>query len=315
VQPPPSRPLERRLATATPLDLRRTLAPLRRGAGDRCMRITGDTVWRASRTPDGPVTMRLGTDPAHGGVRALAWGPGAGWALDGLAALVGAEDDDAPLGPLVQAGGRANAVVRDLHRRFPGLRIPRTRAVTEALVPTILEQKVTGMEAKRSYRELVGALGSPAPGPDVGLLVPPDPMVLAALPGWAWHRFGVERKRADTVRSTCASRRRMEEATSLPPDEARRRLRALPGLGPWTAAEVARVALGDADAVSIGDYHLPDQVAWALAGRPRADDSVMLELLEPYRGQRGRVVRLIEAAGIMAPRWGPRLEVRSFRRR
>jgi 3-methyladenine DNA glycosylase/8-oxoguanine DNA glycosylase len=125
----------------------------------------------------------------------------------------------------------------------------------------------------------------------------------------------VERRRADTIRRACQARRRMEEATSLPLPDARRRLRALPGLGPWTAAEVARVALGDPDAVSIGDYHLPNQVAWALAGRPRADDAVMLELLEPYRGQRGRVVRLIEAAGIMAPRWGPRLEVRSFRLR
>jgi 3-methyladenine DNA glycosylase/8-oxoguanine DNA glycosylase len=301
--------------TPVPLDLRRTLAPLRHGARDRCVRIESDTVWRASRTPEGPVTLRMRAAPAAGGIRALAWGPGALWALDGLPALIGAEDDDTPLARLVEAAhGPANRVVRDLQHRFRGLRLPQSRAVTEALVPAILEQKVTGLEAKRSSRELVEALGIPAPGPAPGLLVPPDPRVLAALPAWAWHRFGVERRRADTVRGACGARRRMEEATTLPLADARRRLRALPGLGPWTAAEVARVALGDPDAVSIGDYHLPNQVAWALAGRPRADDAVMLELLEPYRGQRGRVVRLIEAAGIMAPRWGPRVEVRSFRR-
>ncbi len=90
------------------------------------------------------------------------------------------------------------------------------------------------------------------------------------------------------------------------------RLTALPGVGPWTAAEVARVALGDTDAVSVGDYHLPHQVAWALAGEPRADDDRMLELLEPYRGHRARVVRLIEAAGILAPRHGPRRPLRAI---
>ena len=70
------------------------------------------------------------------------------------------------------------------------------------------------------------------------------------------------------------------------------------------------MALGDADAVSLGDYHLPHLVAWALAGKPRGSDELMLELLEPYRGHRGRVLRLLQLAGITAPRFGPRMPLR-----
>lgn len=262
-------------------------------------------VVRATRTPQGPATVHVAGD--GGRVRVRAWGPGAAWALDTAPALVGAGDDDAGFRP-------RHRLVRELSRRLPGLRIPRTTAVVEALVPTVLEQKVTGLEAKRSYRALVRALGERAPGPpgDRGLLLPPSPGALAATPSYAFHRFGVERRRAETIRRACASAPRLEEAVSLSPSEATRRLTALPGLGPWSAAEVALVALGDADAVPVGDYHLPHAVTWALAGEARGGDERMLELLEPYRGHRGRVVRLLVAGGIGAPRFGPRLPVRSI---
>ncbi len=97
-------------------------------------------------------------------------------------------------------------------------------------------------------------------------------------------------------------------------EDAYRLLLAIPGVGPWTAGEVGRAALGDPDAVSVGDYHLPSLVAWLLAGERRADDARMLELLEPYRGQRGRVIRLLEAAGTWPPRRGPRMPARSIDR-
>jgi 3-methyladenine DNA glycosylase/8-oxoguanine DNA glycosylase len=105
---------------------------------------------------------------------------------------------------------------------------------------------------------------------------------------------------------------RLEETRTLPLVDAYRRFRALPGVGAWTAAEVAFRALGDPDAVSLGDFHIPNMVAWALAGEPRGTDHRMLELLEPYRGQRGRVIRMLEAAGISAPRYGPRLAPRGI---
>jgi 3-methyladenine DNA glycosylase/8-oxoguanine DNA glycosylase len=224
-----------------------------------------------------------------------AWGPGAGWALDAFPALVGQEDDDSGFSP-------RDTVVADLCRRLRGLRMCRTSAVVEALVPSIIEQKVIGMEARMSYGRLVRALGEPAPGPNpLRLMVPPSPEVLARTPAHVFHRFGLERKRADTVRLAASYAHRIEEEPTV------ERLTALPGIGRWTASEVALVALGDPDSVSVGDYHLPNLVAYSLAGEARADDARMLELLEPYRGHRGRVIRLLEAGGRMAPRRGPRL--------
>jgi 3-methyladenine DNA glycosylase/8-oxoguanine DNA glycosylase len=297
--------LERTFRPAHQVSLALTLAPLRRGPGDPCLRMGPDGVWRASRTPDGPATVHV--TARAGEVRVRAWGPGAAWAVEAAPALVGADDDASGFEP-------SHPVLAGLARRMPGLRIPRSGAVTEALVPTVLEQKVTGIEAKRSYRALVRALGEPAPGPAgrTGLMVPPAPAVLASTPSYAFHIHGVERRRAETIRRVCAVAPRVEEVASMAPADAGRRLGALPGIGPWTVAEVALVALGDADAVSVNDYHLPHQVAWALAGQARADDDRMLELLEPYRGHRGRVIRLIVAAGIRAPRFGPRRRLRSI---
>jgi len=292
-----------------PLDLRLTLGPLRRGARDPCTRIEAARAWRATRTPDGPATTSLTVCAPHGEVRVESWGPGAAWAVEAAPALLGALDDPDRLVP-------RHRLVGELIRRFPGLRLGRAQVVTEVLVPTILEQKVIGKEARTSYRSLVLALGEPAPGPggELGLFVPPAPATLAATPSWQMHPWGVERKRADTIRAAAGAWRRLEDAVAMAPQDAMARLQAVRGVGPWSAAEVARVALGDPDAVSVGDFHLPHQICWALAGRARGDDAVMLELLEPYAGQRGRVQRLVEAAGITAPRFGPRLALRAVER-
>ena len=299
--------IARTLRPARPVDLALTLRAVRRGRVDPCMVIAGPgEVWRATRTPDGPVCTRV--TAAAGEVTVRAWGPGAEWAIDAFPALVGQEDDDSGFEP-------QDGVVGDLWRRFRGLRLCRTQAVVEALVPSVIEQKVIGKEARLSYARLVRALGEPAPGPNpLRLFVPPAPEVLARTSAYVFHRFGIERKRADTVRMAAAYAHRLEEVVGMPPADAHRRLTALTGVGPWTAAEVALVALGDADAVSVGDYHLPNLVAWTLAGEARADDARMLELLEPYRGHRGRVVRLLEAGGRAAPRFGPRLPLNPIAR-
>jgi 3-methyladenine DNA glycosylase/8-oxoguanine DNA glycosylase len=191
------------------------------------------------------------------------------------------------------------------------VRLTRALDVVRMLVAAILEQKVVGMEARRAWRRMTLDVSEPAPG-EAGLVLPPDPSVVAELPYFRFHPWGVERRRAEVVRAVCARAASLEALAELPFNEARRRLEALPGVGPWTAAEVMRLAFGDPDAVSVGDFHLPDVVAWALAGEPRADDDRMLELLEPYRGQRGRVQRLLEASHIAPPAWGPRMEARSI---
>jgi 3-methyladenine DNA glycosylase/8-oxoguanine DNA glycosylase len=279
-----------------PLDLAHTLAPLRRGRADPTMTLTGRSCWRATRTPDGPATAHLSLRGAE--VVVEAWGPGAVWALEHSPALVG-EDDR------WEGFTAHHRVVAELRRRAPGLRLGRSRAVAEALVPTILEQRVSGLAARRSYRELVRRLGEPAPGPP-GLMLPPRPDVLASTPTWTFHRADVERARGDTVRRAMAAADRLDAVVGLSPAAARRRLQAVAGVGPWTAAEVALVALGDPDAVSVGDLHLPHQISWALRGERRGDDDRMLELLEPYRGHRARVVRLVVGAGIRPPRRAPR---------
>jgi len=286
-----------------PVDLGLTVGVLRRGAYDPTMSFEDGALWRATRTPNGVATVALSARGDR--VTARAWGPGAGWALRSVPDLVGARDDPSTF-------VSHHAVLRDVYRRLRGLRLCRTNAVVEAMVPSIIEQKVTGREAFKSYWALVRRYGERAPGP-ADLKVPPAPRVLAELPYWAYHPLGIERRRADIVKRVCQRAARVEEAVSMPMADAYKRLQAIQGIGPWTAAEVARVALGDPDAVSVGDYHLKNVVAWVLAGEPRATDERMLELLEPYRGHRTRAIRLIEACP-GPPRYGPRVKLRDIAR-
>jgi len=290
--------IERSIRLRGPLDLGRTLWPLRHGLGDGTVRLQRDEAWLAARTPDGPATVRLRRTGTT--VEARAWGDGASRMLESVPGLIGEEDEPGRLVP-------HHPIVRDLQRRHPGLRIPRSGRVLHALVPSVFEQKITGTEAFRAYAALLRAHGEAAPGPE-GLLLPPRPETLASLPYHAFHPIGIERRRAEVVRRAAARADWLESSATA--EEATRRLMSLSGIGPWTAAEVVRSAFGDPDAVSVGDYHLPNVVAWALAGEPRADDARMLELLEPYRGQRGRVQRLLEVGRVMPPRYGPRVAPR-----
>ncbi|MGH3321524.1 MAG: DNA-3-methyladenine glycosylase family protein [Streptosporangiaceae bacterium] len=226
--------------------------------------------------------------------------------LESLPALLGADDD---------AGGFApcHALLRRTAARLPGLRIGRTGRVLEALVPAALEQKVTGTEARRAWRTLLRWYGDPAPGPaPERMRVVPAARTWAAIPTWDWHRAGVDGRRARTVVAAARAVGRLEETLTMAPEDARRRLRALPGVGEWTAAEVRQRAHGDTDAVSVGDYHLPGLVGMALAGRP-VDDDGMLDLLAPYAGQRHRATRLVELSGVRVPRRGPRMAPRDYR--
>jgi 3-methyladenine DNA glycosylase/8-oxoguanine DNA glycosylase len=188
--------------------------------------------------------------------------------------------------------------------------LPTTGRLFPRLLRAIFEQKVTGKEAYRAYAATVRHFREPAPGPVPSLLLPPEAADVAATPYWVFHPFGVEQRRADTVRRAAAAAARLERCADAA--EATARMTAIPGIGAWTAAEVVRTVYGDPDAVSVGDFHIPNTVAWALAGEPRGDDARMLELLAPFQGHRGRVCALLELAGIGAPRFGPRMPVRSF---
>jgi 3-methyladenine DNA glycosylase/8-oxoguanine DNA glycosylase len=288
-----------KIATRLPIDLVTTLAPLRHGGGDRTIHLEANHVGRALWTPEGPATIRL--RGAGLSIEAEAWGPGADWALAHAGDLCGASDS--------LEGFEPTGLVAELHRAHPGLRIPRARTVFACTWPTILEQKVTGLEAFRAVGGMMRAWGHEAPGP-LDLRLPPRPEDLARQPYYEYHPFGVERRRAEIIREAARRARRLETLCDLEPAAARGALTKLPGIGVWTAAEVARSAFGDPDAVSVGDYHLKNTVAYNLAGEPRADDARMLELLEPFAGHRGRVQRLLEVGGKSAPRYGPRMPVR-----
>ncbi|MGI8664256.1 MAG: DNA-3-methyladenine glycosylase family protein [Acidimicrobiales bacterium] len=286
-------------------DLASTLAPLRLGRYDPTTTIGLGGVWRASRTPDGPATVHLHVrSEQRCTVDASAWGPGAEWVLDNAPGWVGALDDTTDFTP------SGHPVLERAARERPGYRVLRTERVLEILVPTILSQKVTTLEATRSWSALVRRAAEPAPGP-AGLLLPPDPAWLARLPDHAFHLANVERRRASTIRAAARHAPRLEEGAGLGRDVLRARLGAIAGIGPWTIAEVMFVAIGDADALSVGDYHLPNTVSWALAREPRGNDARMLELLAPFFPHRGRAARLLEASG-RAPRFGPRLAPRTI---
>ncbi|WHM38431.1 DNA-3-methyladenine glycosylase 2 family protein [Streptomyces sp. BPTC-684] len=290
-----------------PLDLGLVMGPLRRGPADPTFRTTPDgSAWRASRTPDGPGTLRVALRDAR--AEAEAWGPGAEWLLGHLPALLGDADDPEEFAP-------RHRLVAESARRRPGLRLTRTGLVLESLIPTILEQKVTADEAYRAWRLLVRKYGEPAPGPahmPDHMYVMPDPGTWARIPSWEWHRAGVDAKRSATILRAARVARRLEEAAALPPEDAAARLHLVPGIGPWTSAETLQRAMGAPDLVTVGDLHLPGIVGYALAGDRTADDAAMLELLAPYAGQRHRATRLILLSGLTPPRRAPRMSPRNI---
>jgi 3-methyladenine DNA glycosylase/8-oxoguanine DNA glycosylase len=269
------------------------------------MRITDDGVWRTTSTPDGPATVRIsGTGRA---VSVAAWGPGAVRAGSAVPEWLGAADHPDGFDP------GAHPVVAELHRRTGWLRLSRTGRTWDALVPAVLEQKVTVAEAHRVWRELLRLAGDPAPGPAPdGMRVIPSAHRLLDVTDWQWHRCGLDGARRRALRAVASVAARLEVTDHTDCPDLRRRLQSVPGIGVWTAAEVAQRALGDPDTVSVGDYHLKNLVGWTLAGR-RTDDAGMLELLEPWRGHRQRVVRLIVAGGSRPPRRGPRNAPTNYR--
>jgi 3-methyladenine DNA glycosylase/8-oxoguanine DNA glycosylase len=287
-----------------------TLGGLAHGRFDPSYRRSPDrALWRTMRSPEGVATQRLSV--AEGVVTSTAWGPGAAWATERLPRILGVDDDvsgfDASLHPLVAEQWR---------RVGSGMRTPAVGVVLEVLVAAVLEQRVTGIEARRAWRWLLTAYGDPAPGPaPEGMRVFPAPDVVAGIPSWEWHRAGVDGSRAATILRAVSYSGRLEQCVAMPHDAARARMQAIPGIGVWTSAEVACRSLGDPDAVSYGDFHVAHNVVYALTGETDGTDERLAELLEPWAGHRGRVVRLVELSGVSRPARGPRYSPLDHRNR
>lgn len=296
-------PVERTLSFPGPASPGLTLAPQRRGPGDPCYQLDADrAIWRTSLQNSGPVTARI-RRTAPNTVTCQAWGDGADEFVEALPALLGLDDDAGDFTP-------HHPVIEAAHRRVPHLRLGRTGRVLEALVPAVLEQRVPGADSFRSWRLLVTRFGGPAPGPaPAWMRVPPSADVWRRIPSWEFHRANVDPGRARTIVGCAQRAAALERLAGRPVAAARDALTALPGVGIWTAAETAQRAFGDADALSIGDYHIAKMVGWTLIGRP-VDDAGMVELLEPVRPHRYRAVRLLEVSGLaVEPRRGARLPV------
>jgi 3-methyladenine DNA glycosylase/8-oxoguanine DNA glycosylase len=301
-------PLRTDYAPKHPLDLGQTLRPLSRGAADPTLVWDGAGVWRTVRTPLGPATLHLSRRRAV--IAATAWGDGAEWAIAAVPELLGGGDDPGDFDV------SQNPFLHDSRRRNPGLRLLRTGLVLEAMIPAVFEQKVTGTEARRAWASLVRRHGDPAPGPAPdGMRVFPSPRAWRLIPSWEWHTAGVDPQRSRTAIAAASVADGLERTLALGRGgmEVLSKLRSVPGVGVWTAAETSQRAHGDPDAVSVGDYHLPAVVGWALIGRP-VDDDGMLELLAPWAGHRQRVMRLIESSGFAKPRFGPRMTIQDHRR-
>lgn len=284
-----------------------TLSALAHGRSDPTLRWDGGSWWRATRTPEGSAAQRI-TAAGDGRITVRAWGPGAPWLLEAAPRLLGEQAEPDTLAALPGALGL-------LRRRFDGLRFTRTEAVTETLLPFILEQKVTSLEAKRGWCRLVRGLGEPAPGPagERGLYLPPDPARVAVEPYWRFHQFGIERKRADILRHVCRVAGQLDRLVDLTPTDARRKLESVPGIGPWTSSLVAQFALGDLDAVVTGDYNFPHIFSWTVLGERVGTDARMVEWLGPYTPWRGLAQRLILRGGSAPGRRAPKAQIRDLR--
>ncbi|HJT96548.1 MAG TPA: DNA-3-methyladenine glycosylase 2 family protein [Mycobacterium sp.] len=284
-----------------------TLSPLRRGRGDPCYHDGPDgAIWRTALTGSGPVTARI-TRSAPDTFDCEAWGNGAAEFTETLPAQLGADDDASGFRP-------DEPTIAELARRVPHLRLGRSGRVLESLVPAILEQRVYGMDARRAWRKLVTKFGAPAPGPaPAHMRVPPGAEVWRRIPSWEFHLANVDPGRARTIVGCAQRADSLERLTTRPAEQARAALTSLPGVGEWTAAETAQRAFGDADALSVGDFHLAKMVGWRLVGHA-IDDPAMVELLEPLRPHRYRAVRLLEVTGqAHAPRVTARQAIPNLR--
>jgi 3-methyladenine DNA glycosylase/8-oxoguanine DNA glycosylase len=298
--------IERTLRFPGPASPGPTLAPQRRGPGDPCFQIDEHgAIWRTSLQRSGPVTARIHRLAADT-IGCQAWGEGAEEFADALPVLLGADDDAAGFAP-------EHPVIAAAKAKAPHLRIGRTGRVLEALIPAVLEQRVQGVASFRSWRLLVTKFGTPAPGPaPTTMRVPPPAEVWRAIPSWEFHRANVDPGRARTLVGCAVRGDSLERLSGRPPGQAREALTSLPGVGVWTAAETAQRAFGDADALSVGDYHLAAMIGWTLLGHP-IDDPAMVDLLETMRPHRYRVVRLLEVSRLARlPRRGPRLAVQDI---
>ena len=261
--------------------------------GTKTVRRRDGVHWWTTQTPRGVATVAFRA--AEGCVRADGWGPGLDWAFTQLPALLGADDEPDDFSP-------THPVLASLVERFDSIRIGTTGRWYEALATASIGQRVVTADASASRSRLANHHGEPvAMGPTAAF---PTPEAILALTDHELHQVGIERSRARVLRVAAKYADRIERLADIPAADATDWLRRLPGIGPWTSALTTSVAGGDADAVPVGDLHIPALVTYALTGE-EGDDQLMLEVLAPYQGHRQRVIRLLKMGGAGKDRHKP----------
>ncbi|MBT1002830.1 3-methyladenine DNA glycosylase 2 [Paenarthrobacter sp. DKR-5] len=172
--------------------------------------------------------------------------------------------DDPLLGPLVRAR--------------PGLRILGYPDGFEAAAVTVLGQQVSLAACRTFAGRLAAAYGETGPH---GLISFPAPEAVAAAGAEELQKaIGLTHARSRTLQALAEA---CADGLALDPEgdhaEIRRRLLALPGIGPWTADYLALRALGDRNAYPSGDLVLQRALSVSTAKQALAAAARW----EPYR--------------------------------
>lgn len=279
-----------------PYHLGRTLRLLSMGHADRGLIIEDRQARMCFATPSGSVSLQatvIEPDTLTIELR----GDGSEWMIPHLPALLGLLDDPFSFQPT----GPAKRLVDQL----PGAHLPRLPVIFHRLIQIVLQQLVSWKDATESWRDMVQTFGTPAPGP-WKMKIGPTAEQLKKLAYYDLVDCGVLPRQARTVLRLAREEPRIERLARTDQEGLVRFLHSVPGVGEWTVQYLLGTALGDADALLTGDYGLPHAVSWLLQRKPRSDDAEMVELLEPFRGHRFRLVHLIQQGAVKPPRYGPR---------
>jgi len=233
-----------------------------------------------------------------GRILGTAWGPGATEAMTYIPQWVGLHDT-----PCIDFGRDA------LNRRLSpvlGTHLSRAPFVSHEVLGHILQQQIAWRDAARIWFQLVSGVGEEAPGP-FGLRMPLTFEQMKRTPYGFFQQVGISEPRIHAIREVGRLGYRLDEWLAVSQEDFVRRVTTLPSIGPWTANHVLAVSMGAPDVVVRGDYTIPHTVAWVLAREARATDDRMEELLQPFKGNRWRLVRLLWALNVQAPRRGPRM--------